>query len=134
MGRRLLAFGLSVAIQAAALSAPLVHAHLDDRQDNHHGASRIHVHLDGHGPHHHDAADGPAVQREESGGRVVGVPLFVAAQPEPATEPALAPAPFELPMATASLMRRPPDEVRSHGPPASPSLAPRAPPAFSVLI
>ena len=134
MGRRLLAFGLSVAIQAAALSAPLIHAHLDDHDDDHHGAGRIHAHLDGHRPHDHDDADAPALQGEESPERVVGVPLFVAAQPETPIEPALAPAPFELPSVATSLMRRRPGEVRSHGPPAPSSLAARAPPAFSVLI
>ena len=129
MGRRLLAFGLTVAIQAAALSAPLVHAHLDDQHADHHGANRIHAHLGGHGAAHHaEQHSGPAMHAEEVPERAVTMPLFVAAQAEAPMEPAIAATSFDPPASPVSIVGRSFDDVRSHGPPVCPSIAPRAPP------
>ena len=124
-----------MALQAGALSAPLVHAHPDDHHADHHPANAIHAHLDGHAPHSHaDASEGRAILAEEAPERAVAMPLFVAEQADTATEPALAESRFGLPSAGDSLMRRRPDDLRSHGPPASPATSPRAPPVSSVLI
>ena len=136
MGRRLLVFGLCLAIQTVAVSAPLVHAHLDDHHDDHHASGRIHAHFEshGHGGDHARPLSGPAIHEEEDGERVISVPLFVAAHNDVSIEFAIAQAPFTVTPDVASVMRRPPQEVRSHGPPPSPASSPRAPPAFSVLI
>jgi hypothetical protein len=136
VGRRLLAFGLTVAIQAAAVSAPLVHAHLDDHHADHHRANGIHAHLHGHdAPHSHPQPDQRvAIHAEEARERAVTMPLFVAVHVDAAIEPALAESRFDIPAAADSLMRRPPEDLRSHGPPLSAALSPRAPPVFSVLI
>ena len=39
---------LVVAVQAAAVGAPLVHAHLDDHATDHHDAGTVHSHFSGH--------------------------------------------------------------------------------------
>ena len=134
MGRRILALSLTIAIQAAALSAPLVHAHVDDHHDDHHAGARIHAHAGGHGsPHRHDPP-GPAVHAEESPERTIAMPAFVAAQTDASIQPSIADTPFLMTAVAASLMRRGPDDVRSHGPPPLAVRSPRAPPGSSVLI
>ena len=134
MGRRLLALGLAVALQAGAVTSPLVHAHLDDHHHGHHDAGRVHAHVDGHAIEHHADPHTSAIHGEESPWSVVHVPFFVAAHADVSLEPALPHAPFIFADAGESLMRQPPDVVRSHGPPAARPSAPRAPPRSSVLI
>lgn len=134
MGRRLLALGLAVALQAGALTAPLVHAHLDDHHTDHHAAGRVHAHLDGHELPHEAPPDRLAIHAEESPWSVVRIPLFVAEHADVWLEPGLPQAPFLFADAAESLMRQPPDVVRSHGPPVVRPSAPRAPPVSPVLI
>jgi hypothetical protein len=134
VGRRLLAIGVAVALQAGALTSPLVHAHLDDHHDDHHDASRVHAHVGGHvGGHaggHREDAGGTTVHEAEAPERIVALALFVATYADAGIEPAVAPALFRVAPSTESLMRRPPEVVRSHGPPPPASSAPRAPPVF----
>ena len=133
MGRGLLAIGLIGALQAAALSAPLVHAHLGEHHDPHHAAARIHAHVDGHRMHEHSPdSQTLAMQGEDSEGRVLQVPIYLAVHVDTTLEPAVAVASFDAVASSESVMHRPPQVVRSHGPPAIPSLNPRAPPAYSV--
>lgn len=128
MGRRLLALALTIAIQAAALSAPLVHAHVDDRHADHHAGPRVHAHAGGHHASHHHATQSPALREQESPEQTVAMPMFVAAETDAPIQPAIAQAPFLLTPAAASLMRRGLDDVRSHGPPQVTIRSPRAPP------
>jgi hypothetical protein len=135
VGRRLLAFGLSVALQAGALSAPLVHAHLGNEHDDHHASGRIHAHIEGHpAAANHRDDDRPAVHSEESGERIVPLKLFVATHAGIGLEPTVAPRQFMVTPPASSLVRQPPQVVRSHGPPAIISSTPRAPPFSPVLI
>ena len=134
MGRRLLAISLTIALQAGALTAPLVHAHLDDHHDDHHAAGPVHAHLDGHALEHQALSGMPAIHAEESPWSVVHIPLFVAEHADVWLEPALPQAPFLFVDAGESLMRQPPDVVRSHGPPSVRPSSSRAPPVSSVLI
>lgn len=144
MSRRLVAVALSTLLLTGGLSAPLVHAHLDDDHGDHHGGHRIHAHLDGHsshaaagrsGIHEHLRRGGPARAPRTLGGtteQATRMDVFVAIAP---VAPAVADLPlaaFALPCSPASVMRCQPEEVRSHGPPAGAPAEPRAPPAASL--
>lgn len=133
MVRGLIAAVLCVALQAGALCAPLVHAHLDDHHRHHHGAQRVHVHFSGHERHEAPAGTN-AVRADDDPEQITSLQTFVAVAAVAFTEPALPPAPFVVPPAVESTMRQPPEEVRSHGPPTAGLPAPRAPPAPAVLI
>jgi len=164
VARRLIAAGLCAALQVGAWCAPLVHAHLDDHHDDHHDAAAIHAHLGGHphGPaeaghhaleyagHHarqygHHARqyvvsgfsrtkDQPVVGASDGSEQATRFQIFVAVAAAAFVTPALPPARFTLPPALESGTRRPPELVRSHGPPARGRAGSRAPPAPSVLI
>ncbi|MBI4266721.1 MAG: hypothetical protein HY657_20330, partial [Acidobacteria bacterium] len=77
MLRKLIAIGLSAALQAAAVGAPLVHAHPDDHATGHHAAGAVHAHAAAHplatrsGARHRSLED---ADHE----RAVYLPLFVA--------------------------------------------------------
>jgi hypothetical protein len=131
--RALVAVSSAVALQLGALGAPLVHAHLDDHDHDHHGAARVHAHLGGHAtPHHvrdHDD-DHLAFDEDESSERATGLQLFVAVESPPFSVPLLPPARYALPAPLQSIMRRPPAVTHSHDPPGVRPSAPRAPPSF----
>ena len=140
-----------MALQVGAFTAPLLHAHPDDDHGDHHSASAVHAHFGGH-PHgpanagHHDyqredsdvasglrrTADYPVVALRDEPERTTRVQIFVAVEASAFTIPALPRARFILAPAPESMMRRRPDVVRSHGPPAARAASPRAPPAPSV--
>jgi hypothetical protein len=149
VARRLIAAGLCAALQIGAWCAPLVHAHLDDHHDDHHDAAAIHAHVGGHpqgpakaGHHvHTDVASGfsltkdePAVGASDGPEQTTRLQIFVAVAAAAFVTPALPPARFTLPPALESGTRRPPELVRSHGPPDLGRTGSRAPPALSVLI
>jgi hypothetical protein len=134
VGRRLLSFGLSIAIQVGALTAPFVHAHLGDQHEDHHRAGRVHTHLDGHAQEARPASGLPAMHAEGEDGQVLRVPLFVAAQNDASLLTALVETIFAVSSVPVSSMRTPPEVVRSHGPPPVDRTAPRAPPAPARLI
>jgi hypothetical protein len=154
---RVVVAGLCVALPVGALYAPLVHAHLD----GHHEARAVHAHIGGHahgpagpvearrharksGPaeaghdeHEYVAfgfsrADEPAVGDAGDSEPATRLQIFVAVQTATLITPALPPSPFTLAPDPVSVMRLAPDEVRSHGPPASGPSTPRAPPFLSV--
>ena len=130
--RAIVAVSLAVALQLAALGAPLVHAHLDDHDhDGHHAAARVHAHLGGHGSIHRVTHhDDPAVSEGEDAERATGLQLFVAVEPAPFSIPALPQARYTLPSPLQSIMRRPPVVAHSHDPPGGGPAASRAPPAL----
>jgi hypothetical protein len=122
----------AVALQLGAIGAPLVHAHLDDHDHDHHRAVRVHAHLGGHAaPHHvrghHDRA---AFDEDESAERATGLQLFVAVEPAPLSTPSLPPARYAPPAPLESIMRRPPTVAHSHDPPGVRLAVPRAPPSL----
>ena len=134
--RRLTAVGLSVAIPLGALSAPLVHAHLDELDTDHHRAHEIHAHVTGHsslptalpttlptttaGPHldDHDAE------------RAVSLQLFVAVAQTSFDVPAAVVASSQLGTPAEAPARHSLRIVHGHDPPFVGSLTSRAPPAF----
>jgi hypothetical protein len=128
----MVALSSAVALQLAALGAPLLHAHLDDHDhQGHHGAARVHAHLGGHGHVHASTdRDHPAVTEGEDAERATGLQLFVAVEPAPFLIPALPPSRYALPAPLESIMRRPPAVAHSNDPPSAASCPPRAPPSF----
>ena len=152
MSRKLIAVAVTLAMPVAAVCAPLVHAHLDDHAHGH----RIHAHLSGHASHHdeghghsrsseepalaakHHHADehgDPAatfVAADDSSERATSVPLYVAVQKDVLLQPVLPPASFAMAAPLRSVLRRPPDVVRSHGPPVVRLSPSRAPPSFAA--
>jgi hypothetical protein len=125
--RTLTAVALSVAIPLGALCAPLVHAHVDGHDADHHRAHEIHAHFSDHSTH--STASGSRMQEDETG-RAVYLQLFVA----------VAHASFHIPAAVAPSWdfvapgERPARHslhvVHGHDPPFLTSLPSRAPPAF----
>jgi hypothetical protein len=128
-----IAAALSLTIQAAALTAPFVHAHRDPHgTDRHHGTT-VHAHWTFHG-HSHAGSPLAAVEAGDQGDSAVYLNAFVAVAAS--SLPALAPASdaFELPVPDELAAHKVVDVVHSHDPPLPPSLAARAPPRLPVLI
>lgn len=132
MIRGVIVAALCVALQVGALWGALFHAHLDDHHPDHHDGPRIHAHFSGHIEHHHAPATPSLVTVDTE--RVTTFDVFVAVHAATVTAPALPPGRFALPIILESVMRQPPDVVRSHGPPPASPAGSRAPPSLSVLI
>ena len=122
-----------MAVQFAALSAPLLHAHPDEHATDHHRAHEVHAHFERHVARLRPAGES-TVDHPDDNDRAVFVGLFVGVAATVVDLPAAAPAPFELAQ---------PSERRSfgalygfhgHDPPLIRSLSSRAPPASPVLI
>ena len=124
--RRVVAVAVVLAIQAAALNAPLVHAHPDEHATAHHAGRAVHTHWGGHA-HAHDSADAPAVQADDHD-RAVSLTAFVAVAASALPAPGLPPAHSDLPVPAEQRAHRTADVVRSHDPPQLSSLPSRAPP------
>jgi hypothetical protein len=129
--RRVVATALSLAIQAAALSAPLVHAHPDGRATAHHGGRTVHTHWAGHS-HAHSRPDDPALETDDHD-RATPFGAFIAVGTTPLPAIALAPSSFTLPVPAERAAHPNVDVAHGHDPPHLRSLPPRAPPAFPVL-
>jgi hypothetical protein len=126
--RKVLAVTLSLAVQAAALSAPLAHAHPDDHTTAHHAGGVVHTHWSGHaGPSHR--SDAPEIGTDDHD-RAIFLNVFTAVATVKAVDPGVTPGVFELPAPAARAASRRIDVVRSHDPPSAPVRSPRAPPAF----
>ena len=126
--RALGVLALSVALQAAALTAPLVHEHPDDDATDHHRGRTVHSHWTGHQHDDSHTARGPALS-EADHDRAVFLNSFVAVREVRAPAPALS---FETVELSAPAERRPYraiEVVRSHDPPIGASLSCRAPPS-----
>ena len=117
-----------MAIPLGALSAPLVHAHLDELDTDHHRAHEIHAHFAGHSSL--PTFPGGARLDDHEAERAVYLQVFVA----------VAQASFDVPAAVVTTWQLDtPAEapachslriVHGHDPPFVGSLASRAPPAF----
>jgi hypothetical protein len=92
--RRALAFGVAVAVQASAVYAPFVHAHVDEDADHHDHPTSVHAHFSGHAPSH--AAHNGVTLDEPDHDRAIYLQVFVAVNPVPFEIPAVAPSPFDL--------------------------------------
>jgi hypothetical protein len=126
--RKVIAIALALAVQATALSAPLVHAHPDDHATPHHAGRAVHTHWAGHAHSHHSSA-APAVGTADDD-RAVFLNAFVAAAAARVPVAGTAPAIVELPVPAERPAHRVFDTARSHDPPFFSSLSSRAPPAF----
>lgn len=126
--RKVIAVGLSLAIQAAALSAPLVHSHPDDQATEHHGTRAVHTHWAGHA-HSHHPSDAPALGPDDHD-RAVFLNVFVAVAASSFPAPGVTHLVFELPVPGERAAQRDLEMLHSHDPPFLTSLSSRAPPAF----
>jgi hypothetical protein len=75
--RRGLALGLAVAVQAGAVCAPFLHAHVDADHDDHHATS-VHAHFSSHAPARIEH-DGVSVE-EADRDRPIYLEVFVAVE------------------------------------------------------
>jgi hypothetical protein len=126
--RKLLAVGLSVAVHAAALGGPLVHAHLGGHDsDHHHEGATVHAHFSGHGRSH---ADSNGLTLADDTDRAVPVQFFLAVNSTPFhLSPALLPT-LDLIAPAATAPRSGLQVVHGHDPPFATSGPSRAPPTF----
>ena len=133
MIRTLTAVGLSVAIPLGALSAPLLHAHPDELDTDHHRAHEVHAHLTRHAslPIAHDGvARDNARLGDHEGERAVYLQLFVAVAQASFDVPAAVVTSWQLGTPAESAARHSLRVVHGHDPPCFRSLASRGPPAF----
>ena len=127
--RKFVAVALSMAVQLATLSAPLVHVHPDDHATAHHRAHEVHAHLERH-PTASRAADESAVDHPDDDDRAVFVHVFVGVVTAGFDLPGVVPAFLVLPQPGERPSLRALYGVHGHDPPFLRSLSPRAPPAF----
>lgn len=126
--RKITALALCLAVQGAALTGPLVHAHPDDLATAHHAGRAIHTHWGGHA--HASAPSGTPAVASEDHDRAVFLNAFLAAETAVAPSFVLVQAVFELPVPAERAPHRGIDAGRSHDPPLIGSLPSRAPPTF----
>lgn len=130
--RRLVAAGLCVFFQAFVLAAPLLHAHPDGHDEDHHHGTAVHAHLGGHAHAHEPGREAPAYEAEPD--RAVYLPLFIS---EPLTAfdlPASRPQTFTLHVPDETAGHRAAAVTHGHDPPDDPATPPRAPPGFPTFI
>jgi hypothetical protein len=125
--RKVIAIGLSAAVQAAALGAPLVHAHLGGHESDHDDAtSTVHAHLSAHAPSHYSSGSNLVDAAAE---RTVYLQMFVAVSASSFhVSPALVSS-FELIVPAPAPPREALHVVYGHDPPITGSRSTRAPPA-----
>jgi len=130
--RSLTAVALSAAIPLGALCAPLVHAHVDGHDADHHGSHEIHAHLSQHSHSGHPASSTAAAVRveEDEAGRAVYLQLFVAVAHASFDVPAAVATSWDFPVPAERPARHSLRVVHGHDPPFLTSLPSRAPPAF----
>ena len=136
--RTLTAVGLSLAIPLGALSTPLVHAHLDELDTDHHRAHEIHAHIAGHSSRQtfHDGAahagEAPNAARldDHDAERAVYLQVFVAVAPAAFDVPAAVVTTWQLTTPAEAIAPHSLRIVHGHDPPFISSLGSRAPPAF----
>jgi hypothetical protein len=126
--RRLTAAALAILVQLSAISAPLMHVHLDADENEHHHGQALHAHLSGH---HVDRPlrSGPIVDHQEEAGRTVGAQIFVSAAVDAFSLPAVPPSSFVLVVPPAEPNGRTPHTAHATDPPSLSTASPRAPPA-----
>ena len=127
MIRRVLAVGLAFAVQFGAVCAPLLHAHVDADQDDHHSTS-VHAHFSSHASAR-VAHEGVSVE-ETDRDHAIYLQLFVAVEASAFQPPSLPRAVF----APVPLIERAPRTfvivTHGHDPPLVQALDSRPPPLF----
>ena len=127
MIRRVLAFGLALAVQGGAACAPFLHAHVDADHDDHHSTS-AHAHFSSHAPGH-IAHDGVSVDDADHD-RPIYLQVFVAVEPSIFQAPALPRAVFAVIPVIAHAPRTFVIVTHGHDPPLVDALDSRPPPRF----
>ena len=131
MIHRVLTFGLAVAVQAGALYAPFLHAHVDEDADHHH-PSPVHAHFSGHTARS-EAHHGVSLQEPEHD-RAIYLQMFVAVQAPLFEIPAVPPPLFALAAAPERPAHMTVEVTHGHDPPRVHALDSRPPPILPVLI
>jgi hypothetical protein len=129
--RRVLTFGLAVAVQMGAVYAPFLHAHVDEDAD-HHQPTSVHAHFSGHTPSHAPCAGASADHPDHD--RAIYLQVFVAVQPVPFEVPAAASSPFDLVAPAEQPAHVTVEVTHGHDPPLVSALDSRPPPFLPVLI
>ena len=127
--RKLIALALSLALQVAAIGAPLVHSHPEEHATDHHNGPAVHAHWAGHRSAHHQVPDGPSLDDNDHD-RAVYIATFIAVAGPSFSVPGVTQQVFNLPPSTERAAHRRIDTVRTHDPPTFRSVSPRAPPRF----
>lgn len=126
--RTVIVAALSLGLQVAALSAPLVHAHPDDHATEHHAGRAVHTHWTGHaGPH--GSSTTPALRTDDHD-RAVYLTAFVAVAAAWHPVVGVSDGIVELPVPSERAAHRVVEILHSHDPPFFSSRSPRAPPSF----
>jgi hypothetical protein len=125
--RKVIAVVLSLAVQGAALSAPLVHAHPDEHPTEHHAGRAIHTHAGGHA--HAAVAHDTPVFTAPDGDRAVFLNVFTAMTAAASPLPAVFCRALSLPVPAERPAMRGVDVAHGHDPPPGRTASPRAPPA-----
>jgi hypothetical protein len=125
--RKALALVLSVAVQGAAVGAPLAHAHPDDHATDHHHGRAVHLHWAAH-THSHHPADVPVLDDDDHD-RAVFVNTFVSVAASALPVGAAPHQTFELSIPAETTVHRPVEVTHAHDPPYCNFLPSRAPPA-----
>lgn len=124
----MIAVTLSLAFQAAVLSAPLVHAHPDDHSTDHHGGRAVHSHWAGHAQPYH-AAGTPELESADHD-RAVFLGAFAAVPARSLPALGVTHGFFVLQALAERAAHQVIEIVHGHDPPSLRLLPPRAPPAF----
>ena len=131
--RQIVAGLLAIAVQASAVTAPMVHVHLDDHDSDHHHAREMHSHLAGHARHVAPlpATHGPSLIDDDDE-RVLAVSGFVATSAE--VFPGVAATPIETAVVVFEdvTVSRIPHVSHGHDPPERTATPSRAPPSLSA--
>jgi hypothetical protein len=123
--RRILAFGLALAVQGGAVCAPFLHAHMDADHDDHHSTS-VHAHFSSHAPAHvqHEGVSVEDADRDHA----IYLQVFVAVEASAFQSPAIPRAVF----APVPVIERAPRTfvivTHGHDPPLANALDSRPPP------
>jgi hypothetical protein len=126
--RKLIAVVLTLAVPAAALTAPFVHAHPDYHETAHHAGLAVHAHWTSHA--HRTTAPGLPQLGTEDEDRAIFLNAFVAVATATMGVPAIVHPSFALPVPVERSAHRSVDVAHGHDPPLADALSPRAPPAF----
>lgn len=126
VARKAVAVLLLFAVQGAAVGAPLVHAHPEDRVTEHHHGRLVHTHWANHS-HPVRSPDIPTLAADDHD-RALFLNSFVGVAISVPSVHGVVHRFFELPLPTDLATHRPVEVVHTHDPPCLVSLSSRAPP------
>jgi hypothetical protein len=128
--RRWVAAFVSSAIPVAALCAPLVHAHPDHHDSDHHVAAVVHAHVAPHPADHHDRRrnSSESTVRDHDEEQTLRLQVYVAVGQTSYELPAATLTVVQLATPGETLAHRPVIVIHGHDPPQFPTSS-RAPPS-----